>query len=139
MKKLSFVICFCTVLVACNNKGKQEKETLSDTSEKPPKADTIVHARLTNDSSQKETVGNGIRDKILGIWAAVGDENATFVIDKDKITYPDQNASYKYTLVNDSMHIKFNGYDGHYLIKTRGSDSLILVGYEQQVYYRFKK
>jgi hypothetical protein len=71
--------------------------------------------------------------------AAIGEENATFVIAKDKITYPDQNATYKHALVNDSMHIKFDGYEGNYLVKTKGSDTLVLMGDEQQIYYRFKK
>jgi len=82
---------------------------------------------------------NGKEDKILGAWAAVGDENATFVIGKGKITYPDHNASYQYVLTNDSLHIKFEGYDGNYLVKMRGSDSLVLIGDERQVFYRFKK
>jgi hypothetical protein len=64
---------------------------------------------------------------------------ATFVITKDKITYPDQNAAYKYSLVDDSMHIKFDGYDGNYLVQTKGSDTLVLVGDERQIYYRFKR
>ena len=142
MKKSSFVVCFiCIAMVACdsNNKGKQERGALVDTSSRPPKADTIIHARLANDSLQKENAINNVRDRIIGIWAAVGEENATFVIAKDKITYPDQNASYKYALVSDSIHIKFDGYDGNYLVKTRGADTLVLVGDEQQVYYRFKK
>lgn len=127
-------------LMSCNNRrAKQEKMTVSDSGEKQSKADTIMHDRLTYDSSLKGAVNKGIRSGILGIWAAVGDENATFVIAQDKITYPDQSASYEYTLINDSIHIKFDGYDGNYLVRKVGSDTLVLVGDEQQVYYRFKK
>lgn len=140
MKKVFFTTCFlCLAFIACNSVSSQRKESISDTVKTStgniPKPDS-----LTNNATQKEVVNNNsIRDKILGIWAFVGDENATFVIDKDKITYPDQNASYKYFLTNDSLHIKFDGYDGNYLVKARGADTLVLVGDEQQVYYRFKK
>jgi hypothetical protein len=85
----------------------------------------------------KNSLSDNVR--ILGIWAFVGDENASFVIEKDKITYPDHNASYKYVIANDSIHIKFDGFDGNYLVRTKGMDPLVLTGDEQQVYYRFKK
>lgn len=128
-------------IVACdsNYKSKQGSYALVDTSSKQQKADTVIYAHPVSDSSQKKMGSNSISDRILGIWAAIGDENATFVIDKSKITYPDQNASYEYTLVNDSMHIKFDSYDGNYLVKMKSLDTLILVGDEQQIYYRFKK
>jgi hypothetical protein len=106
------------------------------------KKDTVGISSKGGDSFGKESISsnsNELRPKILGIWAFVGDENATFVIENDKITYPDHNASYKYVIANDSIHIKFDGYYGNYLVTTRGVDTLVLVGDEQQVYYRFKK
>jgi len=117
MKKLFFVVCyFCIAMEGCDR----------------------VDRRLANDTSKKENTFNNLKDRIVGIWAAMGEENATFVIAKDTITYPDQNASYTYALVNDSMLIRFDGYIGRYLVKIKTSDTLILTGDDQQVYYRLK-
>ena len=103
------------------------------------KSDTPNHASLRTDTSHKARINSSIKENIVDIWAYVGDENATFVITKDKITYPDQNKSYNYMLKGDSIRIKFEGYDGSYLVRTKGSDTLVLVGDEKQVYYRFKE
>jgi hypothetical protein len=78
------------------------------------------------------------KSNILGIWAADGDDNATFIIDKDSMIYPDHGASFAYRLVNDSLYVKYVDYTGRYLVTTKGSDTLILKGDEQEVFYRFK-
>jgi hypothetical protein len=80
-----------------------------------------------------------IDSKMLGTWAAVGDENPAFVITKDKIMYPDQNKSYGYTLKNDSLHIRYEGFVAVFSVSVRGSDTLILAVDERQVFYRFRK
>lgn len=138
-KKIIATYFICMALIACNGKANHEKEGLVDTGPRVSKKDTPRITTVTKDTSRKEAINHAVSDKIVGIWAFVGDENATFVIAKDKITYPDQNASYRYVLKNDSIHIKFDGYDGNYLVKTIGTDTLVLAGDDQQVYYRFKK
>lgn len=143
MKKVLSATCFiCVILLACNSNGGNEKSKVvssADTMAKAARNDTAQHITITKDASQKEIVNDSIGNKILGIWALVGMENASFIIEKKKITYPETNASYKYFLVKDSMRIKFDGYDGNYLVKTRGADTLVLVGDEEQIYFRFKK
>jgi len=79
------------------------------------------------------------KDEILGTWAAEGQQNVTFVIQKNKIVYPEQNKSYKYALENDRIKIKYDGFDGDYLVIKQSADTLVFVGNEKQVYYRFKK
>jgi len=91
------------------------------------------------EASLKNKRSDDVADKMLGIWASVGDENASFAIDKDSIFYPDHNGKYKYIFRNDSLHIKFDDYDGHYLVRMRGADTLVLVADEQNVFYRFDK
>ena len=118
----------CIVFLACTGGENHEKGVSAGTSIMAVKSDT----------ARKKVMDNRVGDKILGIWAYAGDENATFVIAKGKITYPDQNASYKYILTGDSLRIKFPGYEGNYLVKTRGADTLVLKGEDEQVYYRFK-
>ena len=140
MKKILSAFCLsCIIFLACNNERNQGKDRLVDTTGSAIKKDRSSRAVIAESGAQKTETDNDMRDKILGIWSFVGDENATFVIAKDKITYPDKNASYKYILRNDSILIKFDGFDGNYLVKTRGADTLILKGDEEQVYYRFKK
>lgn len=137
----SIIICFLSIaMAACNNQGNQQKGIVKN-AVISRKNDSVRISSKGAESSRKEATNgksNALRAKILGIWAFVGDENATFVIENDKITYPDHDASYKYVIENDSIHIKFDGYEGNYLVKTKGMDTLVLVGDEQQVYYRFK-
>jgi hypothetical protein len=135
MKKALVTVCIGIALTACNSKPKHKKDDLGDTTKKELKTDTSVSV---NDTARKRTI-NDMGEKLPGIWAAVGDENATFVITKGKIAYPGKNKSFKYALKDDSLHIRYDGYDRNYLVTTRGSDTLILTGDEKQVYYRFKK
>jgi hypothetical protein len=99
----------------------------------------INNIRFDDSDKGGEEGSNGLRDEIMGTWAAAGEENATFVLEKNTIIYPDHNASYKYLLEKDSLKIKFDGYDGNYLIRKRGKDTLIMVGKEEQVFFRFRK
>jgi len=86
----------------------------------------------SNDSSALQ-----MQSKILGTWASIGDQRATFVIDKGKIFYPDQNQSYSYHLFKDSIRIRYKELQVNYLIRTKGPDTLILVGTDAEVFYRF--
>jgi len=147
MKKLLFVIYSgCVLLAACKDGGGRDKAVaakdsaaLKDTVAKTPAKDTAKPALAVADTTRKDPVDKGVKDKILGLWAAVGDENATFEIGKDKITYPDQNVAYKYVVSGDSVHIRFDGYSGDYKVRKKGGDTLVFVGDEEQVYYRFKR
>jgi hypothetical protein len=112
------------LLAACKDGGGRDKDTA-----KPVLA--------VADTTRNDAAGKGVKDKILGLWAAVGDENATFEIGKDQITYPDENAAYKYVVSGDSIHIRFDGFSGDYKVRKRGADTLVFVGDEEQVYYRF--
>ena len=106
--------------MSCNGKSK------------PPemKKDTPAKGKIT---------GTALKSKIEGIWAYIGEENATFVIEDSTIFYPDHGATYKYFLAGDSLKIKFDDYDGNYLVKMRGPDTLVTTGDEEHVYFRFKK
>ncbi|MBS1664785.1 MAG: hypothetical protein JST68_27310 [Bacteroidetes bacterium] len=98
----------------------------------------LAGAACKSGGSGKEAVAAPIEVRMLGTWAAIGEPNATFVITKDSIFYPDHNKTYKYVLSHDSMHIQFDDYDGDYLVKMRGKDTLVLMEGEPNVYYRFK-
>jgi hypothetical protein len=130
------------ILLSCNDMNGKKREVYysgDTTAGKIVKMDTARRIAIANDTSQKAVGKDNTGNRILGIWAAVGDENASFIIEKNKITYPDQNASFKYFLLKDSIKIKFDGFDGNYLVKTRGADTLVLAGDEEQVFCRFKK
>jgi hypothetical protein len=146
MKKLLPVIySSCVLFAACKEGGDRDKAVATKDSvavkvtiAKTPAKDTIKPVLAVADTTRKDPVDKGLKDKILGLWAAVGDENATFEIGKDKITYPDQNAAYKYVVSGDSIHIRFDGFSGDYKVRKKGGDTLVFVGDEEQVYYRFK-
>ncbi|MBS1600422.1 MAG: hypothetical protein JST75_19490 [Bacteroidetes bacterium] len=97
---------------------------------------TESFAQTSSEKGNNKTIS---KDQILGTWAAEGQQNATFVIQKNKIFYPDQNASYKYDLSNDHIKIKYDGFDGEYIVIKQSADTLVFLGNEKQVYYRFKK
>jgi len=78
-----------------------------------------------------------LKSRIKGIWANVGDENASFVIKDSTIFYPDHNSTHKYILKGDTVKIKYDGFVGRFLISMRGNDTLVMKGDEESVYYRF--
>lgn len=89
------------------------------------------------DTVSREQTSINPKDRILGVWTALGEENATFVIGPDSITYPDQNRSFRYAFTGDSLHIRFDEYEGHYSVAKIGPDTLIMMGDERQVFYRY--
>jgi hypothetical protein len=97
--------------------------------------DTVTTVLKLDTLQQKGT----INDKLLGFWALLDDENASFEIKKGKIFYPEFSKSYKYQIIGDSMKIKYDDYEDMFAFKMRGIDTLVLTGDDEQVYYRFKK
>lgn len=94
--------------------------------------------------SRKAAIKNNITanlyaNKILGVWALPGNENASFVINKKKIIYPDIPSEYSYFLKSDSILIDFRTYKETYLIYMKSPDTLILKNDTEHVYYRFMK
>jgi hypothetical protein len=145
MKRVLFRGLFLSIfLAACHDGKNPDRGAGGDTvarakPDTPRQALTIDTTRREGDTTRREAPGHGLKDKLIGIWAFTGDENPSFVIDQKKITYPDQDKKYSYVLQGDSIHIKYDGYYGNYLVKTRGADTLVLKGDEEQVYYRFKQ
>lgn len=76
---------------------------------------------------------------LLGKWTAVGEENASFVIDGKKITYPQSFRSFPYVLSKDTLTIQYDDYQGIYLVRLHPPDTLLLISDEKEVFYRFKK
>lgn len=124
-------------LIACNDetvRNEIPRDTLLSTlvSYEIHKNDTLKP--VTNVKTDKDSLNY----RVLGIWAAIGEENATFEIKANEIYYPDQFASYKYKLVNDSMKIEYDNYNATFLVKMNGNDTLVFRGSDTQTYFRFK-
>jgi hypothetical protein len=86
---------------------------------------------------------DNLKEQITGYWALAGSENATFVLEKYKIFYPDQSATYRYELLSDTLKIFYGDYVGNFRVKMRGLDTLVLKtdekgSDEDQIYFRFK-
>ena len=142
MNKIILVISFYAFILSCTdtNGTKQQSEISSDsvsTVTKISLTDTNVAGKKT--SIQTREPSNDLATRILGTWALIGGENASFVIEKKAINYPETFTSYKYSLINDSIKIRYDDYIGSYLLRMKGPDTLILSGDEEQVYCRFKK
>ena len=70
-----------------------------------------------------------ITDSILqGRWASLNDTSASFSINKGEIFYYEPTESYKYSLFNDTIKIRFNGYNYEARLKMKGKDTLITRG-----------
>jgi len=79
------------------------------------------------------------KDQIIGTWAVDGEKKPMFVIEKNKIFYPDLKSSYKYSLSKDTIRIKYDGFDGNYLVLKPSADTMIFIGNEKQLYYRLRQ
>jgi hypothetical protein len=102
----------------------------------------LIFALITSKSdSIPKTDSEPLRNPrlLLGIWAAVGEENASFVIDGKKITYPDSFKSFPYFLNKDTLTIQYDDYQLKSLVRLRSPDTLIMIGDEKQLFYRFNK
>ena len=129
MKK-SILILFLAILSACNgvntNKGqntdpinKEKKDTAENTA--------------TKNSKQIDT------SLLYGVWSIVGETNATFVMDKSTIFYPDNSAKYNYVIAGDSVKIYYEAPE-KFCVKFSGKDTMTLTGEDGPAkYYRFKK
>lgn len=78
-------------------------------------------------------------DNILGYWATPGADNATMVISKDSIYYPDSFKSYAWFLQGDSINIRYDGFEEKYFVNLKGEDTLFLTGSEEHELYRFSR
>ena len=141
MKKI-LLFSICNYTLSCNNikSSKQDlpiSDSLNVTKQTVSRDTNSISTPIKN--YKKEESKNDLKDKILGTWALIGIEDASFVIEKKKINYPETFTSYKYSIDQDSIKIKYDDYVGSYLIKFRGEDTLVLIGDEEQVYYRIKK
>ena len=76
---------------------------------------------------------------LQGIWAAVGEDNATFVIKGSKINYPQSDRTFLFSLSRDTLVIQYDDYQGRFRVRLHTKDTLILVGDEKQFFYRFKR
>lgn len=99
----------------------------------------FIACHSTDDDASAHDQKTQLKTKIKGYWAAVGDENVSFVITDSSVFYPDHMGTYKYRLTRDSLRIRYDDFTGAYLVKMRGDDTLILTGTEQEVFIRTKK
>ena len=138
MKKI-LVISVCAFILSCNDSSTGKSEASKDSLNTIKSVlDTSIN-NVMKDSLPNQKPGNELANKILGTWALTGMENASFVIEKKKISYTETFTSYKYSLEGDSIKIKYDDYTGSYLVKLKGADTLILTGDEEQVYYRIRQ
>src|SRR4051812_34083639 len=57
--------------------------------------------------------------KLIGTWTLKEGKNAIFEISKSTFYYPEHSMSYKYTIVGDSIKIKYDDFEGNFLLNLR--------------------
>jgi len=118
MKRKLLLVGICYLLVSCSN------------------TDANRGIAIQNDTIKTEP--KALNEKISGAWTLVGEENATFHIEKDKIYYPETVTAYDYRLTDDFIKVNYDGYVGAYQVEMKGEDTLILKDEEEQIYLRMK-
>ncbi|HEV8506054.1 MAG TPA: hypothetical protein VGQ53_11660 [Chitinophagaceae bacterium] len=78
-----------------------------ETHEKRPLADSGNQVNIFPRQANNGNYPIDNSNKIRGIWTDGSSENATFEIRKDSIYYVDELSSYKYSLVGNSIKIKY--------------------------------
>jgi hypothetical protein len=68
----------------------------------------------------------------------VGEENASFLIQKDRVIYPEDTKKYTYEIIKDSIRFNYGGYKVTCKEELHGKDTLVLKGPDTNVFYRFK-
>jgi len=118
MKRNLSVVGLCYLLVSCSN--------------------THVNPEVATQKHAIKTEPKALSEKISGAWTLVGEENATFLIEKNKIYYPETVTAYDYQLTDDFIKVNYDGYVGAYQVEMKGEDTLVLKDEEEQIYYRMK-
>jgi hypothetical protein len=99
---------------------------------------------LTKDTSKPKGADSAkskysTKSDVIGIWAPIGEQNAAFDIQKDRIVYPEDLKDYKYEIIKDSIRFNYGRYKVTSKVELRSRDTLVLTGSDTQVYYRFKR
>jgi hypothetical protein len=123
---LSFLFLF---FLSCNN------DNIINNTGELIKADTVI--QLLDTVKTKISIKNS-DNLIFGVWRSLNDEDPIFEIKRDSIYYIDQFASYKYSIIDDSITIFYSDYNFKSHIKLI-QDTLIFKNAEQtDTYIRFK-
>lgn len=130
MKINLFVVSLYAFLLSGNGFNSASESQIINDSVNTKKQSVVADTSniVIKDTIKRPQPKSDLANNILGTWALAGMENVSFVIEKKKITYPETFTSYKYSLINDNIKIKYDDYTGSYLIKMNGSDTLILIG-----------
>jgi hypothetical protein len=121
-RPLSIALIPISILAACQTSAHRDQRGMND---------STVAAKPDIDHP-------GLNEKIIGTWAFVGDENPSFIIGEKTITYPDLDKIYFYSLHVDIMYIQFDGFKRDYMVRMSSADTLMLLGDDEQIYYRFR-
>ena len=77
-------------------------------------------------------------NQLKGIWTDGSTENASFEIQKDSIYYLDNNRSYRYFLLYDTLKILYEDYTFVSTIKVSDDSLYIINGNGETRFWRFK-
>lgn len=109
--------------------------------QKQLKVTTDPLIKRTKKDIHQSDISNPVYRQLKGTWAAIGEDNATFIIDNNTFFYPDHDAFYKYACKGSFITIHYDGFNAVFGVKFKGRDTLMLSSakYGKSSFYRFKK
>jgi hypothetical protein len=143
MRKLIFIPVL-SIVISCGGSSSNDR-TATRQSVKTDSVKSLITLAKANHNTvsrqKKSVVKNGIDvlKKLIGVWALSGDKNTTFEITKSAFYYPEHSSSYKYQVVQDSIKVKYDDYEGTFAFKFNGNDILTLTGDDGENVYRRMK
>jgi len=144
MKILPLII-FQLVLLGCHSTNNKTSTDSPAVKQNVKSTNDSIIEKVTKKASEKiapkiNELKSDSSNKLIGMWSAIGEENATFNIRKSTIFYPDDNKLYKYKIVGDSIKIYYDDLNQSFRYKFIGVDTLTLSGVDgPSRFYRFKK
>jgi hypothetical protein len=123
----------CQGIVTSGDLSKDSSHPILESGEKFSD-DTVRPKRIDSIKSEYPT-----KKDFLGAWAVIGEQNAAFDIQKNRIIYPEDTKVYKYEIINDSIKIDYGWYKVICKVEFQSKDTMILTGHDTVVYYRFRQ
>ncbi|SDP55466.1 hypothetical protein SAMN05428975_1777 [Mucilaginibacter sp. OK268] len=90
------------------------------------KAQQTVMVVQQPETDPAQDLHGSLAKKMLGSWAIDTTDGVTLIIDKKKFTYPDNDTSYSYKFIGDSVNINYGDFRESFKMELKGNDSLLM-------------
>ncbi|MBB6127118.1 putative periplasmic lipoprotein [Mucilaginibacter lappiensis] len=137
MKRYFYLLAIVLLMASCKS-NKAGKIVKADTdSVKTQQTVQVVQQQKTDPVQDQHS---SLAKNMLGSWSADTTDGVTLIIDKKKFTYPDNDTSYSYKFIGDSVNINYGDFKESFKMELKGKDSLLMgnVTNGTSVFFRVK-